>query len=202
MKLAHVKIVGVRPLLFHGFNVEVVTNLNKVKDGSAGNSPNEWKKTLYEKNNQLYLPGSYFSATLKNGAKYTKAGRGSIQTSFISCMIMKTDYALLNRHLPEGWQEMTSEEFEKDSSKPVYLDIRGVINPASKGRNVRYRIACSMGWKCEFEFLFDDTIVSTPQVKKIVTDAGKMSGLGDARTLGYGRFKIEDITIKEDEDYE
>lgn len=199
MKLAKVKVIGTRPLLFHAFNMETVTSLSKIKEGSAGNNPNEWKKTFFEKNNQLYIPGSYWSSALKDGAKYTKIGRGSAQKSFISCMVMKTDVALLNRHMCTGWENMTAEQMEKDSSKPVYLDIRGVMNPNSKGRNIRYRIACSIGWSTEFEFTFDDTIISMPMVKKIVEDSGKFSGIGDGRTLGYGRFDIKEMIFEKEE---
>lgn len=200
MKVATVNVIGTRPLLFHSFNVESVTSISKVKEGSAGNNPNEWKKTFFEKGNQLYLPGTYWSSVLKDGSRHTKAGRGSIQKSFVSCMIVKTDISLLNRYICDGWQEMSSEQMTKDASQPVYLDIRGVMNPNSKGRNVRYRIACSEGWKCQFSFSFDDTIVSTAQVKKIVEDSGKMSGIGDGRTLGYGRFRCEEITFETEKD--
>lgn len=195
MKNVQVEIKGIRPILFHAFQIEAISNMSKVKTGSAGNDPEEWKRTLLEKNNQLYVPASYISGCLKEGSKYTKAGRGTVLKSFISCTIVTSDICLIDRHLPDGWQQMTAEQFEKDSSKPVYLDIRGVMNPNSKGKNIRYRVACSPGWKTGFTFTFDDTVISQAQIKKIVEDAGKMVGIGDARVLGYGRFSVENIEI-------
>lgn len=195
MKIAKVKVIGKRPLLFHAFKVEQISSLTKAKTGSAGNDPEEWKNTLFEKNNQLYLPGSYWSSCLKAGSKYTKAGRGTLQKSFISCCVIQDEITLIDRYLPENWREMSAEEMEKDSSKPVYLDIRGVMNPNSKGRNIRYRIACSPGWKTQFSFIFDDNIISPSQIKKIVEDSGKMGGVGDGLVLGYGRFDIEECLI-------
>jgi len=197
MKTINVKVIGNRPILFHAFKIEQISSLSKIKSGSAGNDPEEWKTTVLEKNGQLYLPGSYWSSCLKEASKYTKAGRGTIQKSFISCSIVLDEYTFLDRHLPEGWEKMSASEMEKDASKPVYLDIRGVMNPNSKGRNVRYRIACSPGWKTCFSFSFDDSIISKAQIKKLCEDAGKMVGIGDGRVLGYGRFNIENSNISD-----
>jgi hypothetical protein len=198
MKLVTVEVMGIRPILFHAFKIEAISALSKVKSGSAGNDPEEWKRTVLERDDQLYIPASYWHSCLKEGAKYTKAGRGSIQKSFTSGMTMKSEISLLNCFLPKGWQEMTSDQMVTDSSQDVYLDIRGVMNPNSKGRNIRYRIACREGWKTELEFLFDETIVSQSQIKKIVEDSGKIAGVGDGRVLGYGRFKTLSLKITDE----
>lgn len=196
MKTVSVKIKGIRPFIFNAFRIESISNMAKEKSGSAGNNPEEWKNTVLEKDGQMYIPSSYISSCLKEGSKYTKAGRGSIQKSFISCSIVTSEICYMNRKLPEKWREMTAQEFERDASKPVYLDIRGVMNPNSKGKNIRYRISLCPGWETDFEFTFDETVVSTSQIKKIVEDSGKMVGVGDGRILGYGRFSVESIEIK------
>lgn len=197
MKKATVEVVGIRPLFFNAFRIEAISNLSKVRTGSAGNDPEEWKRTVLEKNNQLYIPGSYWTSCLKNGSFYTKAGRGSIQKSFVSSTCILTEISLINRHLPNNWEKMTIEEMVRDSNQPVYLDIRGVTNPSSKSKNIRYRIACCPGWKTEFQFTFDDTIISASQIKKIVDDSGKNIGIGDGRLLGYGRFQVEKIEFSD-----
>lgn len=195
MKKAHVTVKGTRPVLFHSFNVEVISSLTKKKSGSSGNNSEEWKDTVLERGGQLYFPATYWQATLKEGAKYTKAGRGTMQKTFNSASMITTDYSMIDRHLPNGWVNMTVEEFGTDASRPVYIDVRGVMNPATKGRNVRYRVACSPGWKCAFEIEFDDNYISTQVIKKIVEDAGKMVGIADGRTLGNGRFEVESCEI-------
>lgn len=196
MKSVYVKIKGTKPILFHAFRIEAISNIAKEKSGSAGNDPEEWKYTVLEKDNQLYVPASYIASCLKEASKHTKAGRGSIQKSFISCCTIMSELLMIDRYLPEGWQKMTATEFPRNSNDAVYLDIRGVMNPNSKGRNVRYRVACSPGWKTEYEFEFDETIVSSAQVKNIIENSGKLVGIGDGRVLGYGRFIIEDIKIE------
>ena len=55
-----------------------------------------------------------------------------------------------------------------NSDNPVFLDIRGVMNPNTKGKNVRYRVACSIGWKTAFKFSFDDSVISQSQIKKVL----------------------------------
>jgi hypothetical protein len=197
MKKADVEISGIRPIWFHAFRIEQISSLSKVKSGSAGNDPEEWKRTVLEKNGQLYLPGSYWTSCLKEASKYTKIGRGSIQKIFISTTLVLDDFTLLDRFLPEGWEKMSIDEMEKDSSNLVYLDIRGVMNPNSKGRNIRYRIACCPGWKTKFSLSFDDTFISPAQMKQIIQNSGKMIGIGDGRVLGNGRFEILDCKISD-----
>jgi len=191
MKTINFKAVGTKSLLFHKFNIEEISSLTKVRTGSAGNNPDEWKTTLFEVNNQLYMPAAYWFASITNGAVYTKVGRGTVKNKVAACMVVDTEMTMLNRYLPKGWQEMTAEEFPKNPTEPVYLDIRGVMNPNSKGRNVRYRVACSPGWETDVQVTFDDTIISMAQMKKVIEDAGKMIGIADARTLGHGRFAVE-----------
>jgi len=200
MKKIHAKLIGKRPILFCAFRIETITALTRSKTGSAGNDPEEWKRTVLEKNGVLYIPGSYWSSCLKEGAKYTKAGRGSIQKMFRSCAIVLDEVSYLDRKLPDQWEKMSWEQFPKNNDAPVYLDIRGVLNPNSKAKNVRYRVACSPGWKTEFSFAFDDNIISLPQAKKVLEDSGKLAGVGDGRVLGYGRFDIEDMQISDYKD--
>ena len=37
----------------------------------------------------------------------------------------------------------------------MYLDVRMVRNPATGGRNVRYRVAAKAGWRTEFAIAWD-----------------------------------------------
>lgn len=185
-----VKIRGVKPILFHKFNIESISEMSKVKSGTAGNNPDEWRNSFFEEGGQIYMPGGYITSALKNGSVHTKQGRGSIQKSWISAIQVQEEKVYLNRKMPENWQELSTDDFPKDPSNEVYLDIRMVANPNTKGRNVRYRIACSIGWECEFTLLVNDKILSKEIVKKVVEDTGVLQGIADARTLGYGRFTV------------
>jgi hypothetical protein len=191
MKTLRFKITGTKPLLFHKFNVEIISNMKKVKSGSAGNDPEEWKLTFFEKGGQLYLPAAYWFSTLCAGGMFTKVGRGTLKNKIPAAMNIVSDITLLNRHMPKDWQNLTADKFTQSSGEPVYLDIRGVMNPNSKGRNVRYRVACSPGWETDLEIEFDDTVLSESQMIKVVQDSGQMVGIADGRTLGNGRFIAE-----------
>lgn len=193
MKTAKVKIKGVKPLIFHKFNIEEITNSQKPREGTTGNNFNEWKASFFYEGSKLYMPTIYMFAALKNGSVNTKVGRGTIQRTFISAVTLLGERIYFNREIFEGWKEMESDKIPTDSSLPVYVDIRMVVNPTTKGRNVRYRLALSPGWECDFAFEFDESLISATQIKKIVTDTGKLQGIADGRTYGYGRYEVEEI---------
>lgn len=190
MQQITVEIEGLRPFLFHKFNIESVTALTKIKTGKAGNDPEEWKEGFFHNDGILYLPCTYIFSALKRASFFTKAGKGSIQNTWVSAVTMEEEIVYFNRKIFDKWEEMTPDEVIKDSTQPVYIDIRMVQNPNTKGRNIRYRVALSPKWKLKFSFLLDDSLVSVQQAKKVVEDCGKFVGMSDARQLGYGRFKV------------
>ena len=192
--IATVIIKGVRPLLWHHFGPDALPLEKQEKTGVAGNDPEEWKKTVLKtKDGQLFIESSYIFACLRDGAKYTKKGRGSIQSMVSATLQVTSDRVLVDRHLPENVAELINQ-----TDEPVYLDVRSVKNPNTKGRNVRYRVAASPGWRATFEIMWDKTIVSRNEMQATIIDAGRFSGLGDGRNIGFGRFTIEDIVIKEE----
>src|SRR4051812_26253697 len=73
---------GRAPLLIHHFGPDALPLEKQEKDGVAGNSPNEWRKTaLVTKEGQLYLKPAYAFATIRDAARHTKKGKGSIQSA-------------------------------------------------------------------------------------------------------------------------
>lgn|SRR5574338_863575 len=193
--LATVKIVGNKPLFFHKFNVEVLTNMAKPKSGSSGNNPEEWKVSFFHDDGKLYIPDTYIFATLKNASVHTKIGRGSIQKNWISGVTVETPKIYLGREMFKGWENCEPKDLPTSSNLPVYIDIRMVANPNTKGRNVRYRVALSPGWEAEFVLQIDHSILSKQQVTKVVEDGGKFLGIADGRTLGYGRYDVEYVNF-------
>jgi len=187
---ANVTIRGIKPFIFHKFNLESITDTRKPREGSAGNNPNEWRDSFFHRNGQLYMPGTYMFASLRNGAVHTKVGRGTIQKTWISAVTVDDEIIVFNRHMFDNWENIEPENIPQDSNLPVYVDIRMVSNPNTKGKNVRYRIAMSPGWECSFSLTIDNSLVSQAQAKKVIEDAGKLQGIADGRTLGYGRFEV------------
>lgn len=183
---------GTRPILFHAFSVEALTHERKSRSGSAGNNPDEWRSTYrMTENRQLYLTPDCAFACLKAAAIYTKVGKGNISRKLAATLQVFNDKLLIDRYLPKSWDKDSLEKIPKGTDEDVYLDIRGVMNPNSKGRNVRYRVACKAGWVTEIEIGWDDSIISKEQIKPVVKDAGVLIGLGDGRSIGMGRFDTE-----------
>jgi hypothetical protein len=189
---AKVRIEGARPLLWHCFGPDALPLEKQERTGVAGNNPDEWKKTvLMNSERQLYLKPTYIFGCLRDGAKHTKRGKGSIQT-MVSATLQVTDNFILidDRFVPD-------EPLPVDPTLPVYLDITGVRNPSTKARNVRYRVAASAGWTCSFGLLWDKTIVSRAELEAVVTDSGRLTGVGDGRSVGYGRFEVVSFEVSQ-----
>lgn len=189
---AKISVRGVRPLLWHAFGPESIPDGSKRKEktGAAGNDPEEWKRTvLLTEDKQLYLRPTYAFGCMSNGAVHTKKGRGSIQR-LVQATLQVTDRRILvNRFLPDP--------LTTDEEQEVYLDIQGVKNPATKARNIRYRVAAKPGWELSFNVLWDKTIVSRGELEAVAIDAGRFVGLGDGRGIGNGRFEVTEFAVSE-----
>ena len=189
---ANVQVVGVRPLLWHAFGPDAMPLEKREKTGVAGNDPEEWKRTvLVTKEGQLYLRPTYAFGAIREASRYTKVGgKGTLQKSMSATLQVTSDIMLVDRWLP-------AEPLPTDPDELVYLDIQGVRNPATKGRNVRYRVAASTGWKTSFDLLWDKTLVSLIQMESVLIDAGRLVGFGDGRSIGYGRFELESFEVED-----
>lgn len=139
---------------------------------------------MVTRDGQLYIRGTYVFASLRDAAKHTKKGKGSIQSLLAATLQVEDERVLLDRWMPQG------EDPKPDPTQPVYLDITGVRNPSTKARNVRYRLAAAAGWKASFTLFWDKTIVSRDQLRAVLNDAGALVGLADGRSVGYGRFDV------------
>lgn len=192
---AKLTIQGVRPIFWHRFGPDALPLEKREKSGVAGNDPEEWKRTVTAtEDGQLYVDSSYIFGCLRDGAKYTKKGKGSIQSLVAATLQVQETFVLFDRKLPDGLNSLTT-----DPTAPVYLDIRGVRNPSTKARNVRYRVAASPGWQCSFTLLWDKTVVDRNQIQAVAIDAGKLVGLGNGRSIGMGRFEVLSFDVQESE---
>jgi hypothetical protein len=185
---ATVLIEGTRPILWHAFGPDALgdgSGKRKEREGTAGNDPGEWRKTvLMTAKRQLYVKPNYVFGCLRDGAKYTSVKRSTLMGPLSSTLQVLDTIILIDRFVPD-------EPLPTDPELPVFLDIAGVKNPATRGRNVRYRVAASAGWHCEFNLLWDQTIVNKMSLEGVINDAGKLCGLGDGRSIGYGRFSVQ-----------
>jgi hypothetical protein len=180
-----VSIKGTRPLLQHRFGPDAIPLEKGERTGVAGNDPENWRSTcMVADDGTLYIDGTYVFGCLRDAAKHTKKGKGSLQSAVAATLLIEETAILLDRTMPGGDRPTT------DPTQPVYIDVRGVRNPANKARNVRYRLACSAGWQCSFTLVWDRTIVSRDQMRAIINDASTLTGIGDGRSIGFGRFMV------------
>lgn len=192
---AKVTIVGKRPILFHSFSMDSIPLGKREMTGVAGNDPEEWKRSVLKtKENQLFVDSTYIFGCLRDGGKHIKCGRGSIQAKISSTLVVLDEIILLDRFVPD------EDKISEDKTEPVYVDVRSVKNPATKGRNVRYRVAASAGWKASFQIEWENTIVSRGEMQSAMESAGSFVGLGDGRSIGFGRFMVEKFIIEEEKD--
>lgn len=193
MLTATIGIKGTRPLLWHKFGLSALSPQKRERSGVAGNNPEEWKQTvLVTEERQLYLEPSYIFAAIRDGAKYTARKRSTLQPLVSATLQVLDDRILIDRFLPDPETPLST-----NPTRPVYLDIRGVKNPATKGRNVRYRVAASPGWLASFIILWDKTLVSRGEMEAVIIDTGRFVGVGNGRSIGFGRFAVESCTVEE-----
>jgi len=142
---------------------------------------------------------SYFSkpptvfAAIRDGGRYTKRGRRTIQAEIIATLQIDEDLVLIDRFLPE-------DEVSRDPNAPVFIDVRGVRMKASGGWNVRYRLAASKEWRTSFRVIWDKTVLSRNELQAACIDAGKYVGIGDGRKIGFGRFEVSRFEVRDAHD--
>jgi hypothetical protein len=144
---------------------------------------------LKTSDDQLYLEPTYVFASVCAGAKHTPRKRGSLQPIVAATLQVIDDKILVDRWLPK--QDLQLLKGAKD--EPVYLDVQSVRNPATGARNVRYRVASSPGWTAEFTLTWDNSLIGEAEMASVVRDAGRFAGLGDGRSIGFGRFEVNSV---------
>jgi hypothetical protein len=182
---ANIRIKGIKPILFNTFPLDTFSS-DKKKEGKTGDNPESWKQTvLMDENRRLYIFSTYLTASISTGGKEIKMGRGNISKKVASIIeVMENKIFLDDRIVPP------EEELTRNDTDTVYLDVRAVVNPMTKGRNLRYRIAVKPGWEIEFNLHWDDKILSKEQIKQCVENAGSLTGIGDGRSIGFGRYQL------------
>lgn len=201
---AAVTIRGVRPLWFHRFGPDALPLEKRERTGVAGHDPEEWRRTvMVTKQGQLYIEPTYIFGAMREGARYTTTkGKATAQKPVAATLQVLDNTILVDRYFP-GWP-VAGQVFDlttaapppEDHDLPVYLDVRGVRNPSTGARNVRYRIACCAGWVCTFTLQWDKTVVDRNIMQAVLIDTGRLVGIGNGRSIGMGRFEIDHWEIE------
>lgn len=180
-----VTIEGTKPILINTFPIDTLSP-GKAKSGTTGKDEVSWIKTvLMDENRNLYVLPSYIVGAIISGGKHIKVGKGSL-----SKKVGSTLEVLENRILLEKCIVPKETEILELCTEQVYIDVRSVVNPMTKGRNVRYRVGAREGWKASATISWDDRSVSKEEMKQCLENGGMFEGIGDGRKIGFGRFKV------------
>lgn len=182
---AKIKIKGIKPLLFHTFPIDALDE-GKGRSGSAGKNEQEWKSTvLMDEERRLYIFSSYITGSIREGGKQIKVGKATLSKKVGASLECDADKIFL-----DGLKVPLEKELTRLTTDDVYLDVRSVVNPSTKGRNLRYRIAAKPGWELSTTIFWNDIAVSKEHMKQCVSHAGIFEGIGDGRKIGFGRFEM------------
>lgn len=189
---ASIQIKGTRALLFHRFGSHAIPLEKQEHAGVPGNNPEEWRSSYHATaEGQLYLPSTYPFSCLKEAAAFTKRGKSNLR-KVVASTLQILDPLILLQDCYVPVKPLLIEQGQGPEPMPsVYIDVSGVRNPSSGGRHIRYRLAVAPGWQCQITMQWDRTIVSRTELEAVCFDAGKLVGLGDGRSIGYGRFEVE-----------
>ena len=194
MLRALVGIVGTRPLLLNRFGPDAIPLTKGERTGVAGNDPEEWKRRIcWNEQKQLCLEAAAIFACIRDGGRFTKKGRRTLQSEIVAAMQVDEELVVLDRHLPEV-------EVPVGATAPVFIDVRGVRMKASGSWNVRYRLAASRGWQASFHLLWDKTLLNRSELNAVCIDAGRYVGIGDGRKIGFGRFDVVRFEVRDAEE--
>lgn len=191
-----VRIKFTRDYLYHNPSDDVLGTPGEVKrkkaGGTAGNDPDEWKKTYCATpEGQLYIKPEQVFACIREGGKRVKNGRSNISKDIAATLLVEEPRILFSEHV--NGVDIPTNDYEA----PVFIDKRTVKNPATKGLNMRYRLAVAAGAELEFHLTYDNTLLNEQLLEAATRDAFKFAGIGDGRGIGKGRAEVLEFALCE-----
>jgi len=189
---AEIEIEGIKPFLMNSFPTDTFAT-HKSKKGSQANNHEEWKAgALMDKDRRLYIFPSYIVGSIKEGGKYIKIGKATLAKKVGSCLECCYDFVYFDDLIVPLEKDIT-----RLTTEPIYLDVRPVVNPATRGRMLRYRIAAKAGWKIKTRIVWDDFVISKDDMQSCVQNAGLFEGIGDGRRIGFGKYKLLSFKMRD-----
>lgn len=181
--------------LLHTPSIESFTGEGDEKKATnkAGYDPDEWRKAfLRTRTGELALTSRQFRASILEASKGMRKGRGSMFMKFTSTLMVQPALVPLGVSIGKADPPVFDygADFAYADMPKVVIDRRPVRNPATRGTNIRSRVAFAPGTRATINVSFDDSILTPPQVREAVDAAGRLHGVGDGRKLGYGRFVV------------
>jgi hypothetical protein len=162
---------------------QLLARLNKEKkrkgvdklEMSAKISRAEWEGGLYfDQRLGPYIPGNNILACIKHGARLTRGGK-----EVERCVQIVHQKNPLEYDGPRDIQGLWD--------AGTFKDRRGV--KVQRAKIFRTRPAFD-DWSLQFRLLYTTEGIDLDALCKYMADAGTFIGLGDARSIGFGRFKV------------
>ena len=80
------------------FGPDSIPLVKSERTGVAGNDPQEWKRrSCWNEQRQLYVKPSAVFASIRDGGRFTKKGRGSIQPNISATLQIEEPVVLIDR---------------------------------------------------------------------------------------------------------
>lgn len=180
--IAHVEIEGVSAILFHAWNVESIEEKANAAKGSKAKKTDDVESYVYRnQDGEISIPGDYFRATLVNVARYRQDPRSPRKSAMD---LVKAGIAPVTDMCSFGVKDWD------------YLDRRRVT--VQRAGITRSRPALNAGWRTAVDLaILTPEYLSPAFVSDLLTQAGKLTGLGDFRPT-YGRFQIRKFEVLSD----
>lgn len=193
MKTIKAKLVGSSPLLMHADTLanplselkkelSVYTSKRKKTDDDHEEIARlEWLGAIYfDEKIGPYIPARMIKSVLINAAKKTKEG-----PKIRSGVVVTTDKNKLEYDGPRDTKALWKSK--------KFTDIRSVV--IQRARLMRCRPVFHE-WACEFELVYDESVVDKSDIIRLLDTAGTMIGIGDFRPEkggDFGRFGVESL---------
>jgi hypothetical protein len=192
MKKVKVEIEGILPLLMHSPRLanpldsaaraykEVSGKRKKTDEDYQWMAENEWLLGLYlNEDDEVIIPDLNIEACLIEAAKSMRKG-----TDFKTAVIVNGAARLRN---PETGRYYKLDAIREDAD---FYDTRPV--KLKRSDTIMRTRPIFKQWGCEFEIMFDDTIVNKSDVISALNTAGRIKGLGDYRPR-FGKFEVKNV---------
>ena len=184
--VATVTIVGTAPILFHGWNVEAVKEKGAAAKGSDAKKSDDLESFIYRcDDGTIGIPGSYLIGSVidkKNGsAKYLQDPRSPRKSALDLYKAGVVPITIMSSLGKTTWDFV--------DRRRVTVQLAGIT---------RHRPAFHAGWRATFELaVLTPEYISPSNLLKVLTEAGRLVGLGDYRPT-FGRFQVVSFTTDRD----
>jgi hypothetical protein len=181
---------GASPLLLHNIQLAnpdnewtkqiaaITSKRKKTEDDRREIARLEWMGSLYVSDGQVVIPTGNVRRCFQESAKITRQGKQLNRALSAADGVIYTPLAF------EGRKRSLAELVED----PNYRDV--TLVGITGNRTVRVR-PYFRTWGLEVEWELLSQVLDFDDFKTIAELAGKVEGLGDNRTNGFGRFDIE-----------